>query len=183
MTPNTERDERVRQGDFPVSSAPKDYGRKEDNSMSKDYDDFRAGMLRAAEIARNEFKRAPEAAKGHDCVYMSGYEDACDHLSVAIAQAAVIDSVRIAGAQPDWQYHVSLLLPDGSVDDAALLKIYQVAEHELRHAATRMREACVKVVRSLRHKSETDDSRWNVALYHAEKNLESLTLDQVEQEK
>lgn len=99
----------------------------------KNYDDFRAGMLRAADMARDEFKRAPEAAKGHDCVYMSGYEDACDHLSVAIAQAVVIDSVRIAGAQPDWQYHISLLLPEG-IEDKTLLKIFQVVEHELRAA-------------------------------------------------
>ena len=89
--------------------------------MTKDYDGFRAGMLRAAEMARNEFKRAPEAAKGDDCVWMGGYESACDHLSVAIAQAAVIDSVRIAGAQPDWQYHIALLLPDEGIEDKALL--------------------------------------------------------------
>lgn len=101
----------------------------------KNYDDFRAGMLRAAEIARDEFKRAPEAAKGHDSVYMGGYEDACDHLSVVIAQAAVIDSVRIAGPQPDWQYHISLLFPDG-IEDKTLLKIFQVVEHELRAATT-----------------------------------------------
>lgn len=99
--------------------------------MPDNYDGFRAGMLRAAEMARSEFKRAPEAAKGHDCVYMSGYEDACDHLSIVIAQAAVIDSVRIVGAQPVWQYHISLLLPEG-IEDAVLLKIYQVVEHELR---------------------------------------------------
>lgn len=122
-------------GEFPVSPAPNDYGRKEGNSMPKDYDGFRQGMLRAAEMARNEFKRAPEATKGHDCVYMSGYEDACDHLSVVIAQAAVIDSVRIAGAQPDWQYHIGLLLPEG-IEDEALLKVFQVVEHELRRAAT-----------------------------------------------
>ena len=101
----------------------------------KNYDDFRAGMLRAAEMARNEYKRAPEAAKGHDCVYMGGYEDACDHLSIAIAQAAVIDSVRIAGPQPDWQYHIALLFPDG-IEDKTLLKIFQVVEHELRAATT-----------------------------------------------
>lgn len=118
---------------FPVSPAPNDYGVKEGQSMTKNYDDYRAGMLRAAEMCRNEFKRAPEAAKGHDCVYMGGYEDACDHLSSVIAQAAVIDSVRIAGAQPDWQYHISLLLPDG-IEDETLLKIYQVVEHELRAA-------------------------------------------------
>jgi hypothetical protein len=111
--------------------------------MAKDYDGFRSGMLRAAEMVRNEFKRAPEAAKGHDCVYMSGYEDACDHLSAVIAQVAVIDSVRPAGAQPDWQYHISLLLPEG-VEDAALLKVYQVVEHETRvltDEVTRLREA------------------------------------------
>lgn len=102
--------------------------------MTKNYDDFRAGMLRAVEMCRNEFKRAPEAAKGHDCVYMGGYEDACDHLSAVIAQAAVIDSVRIAGPQPDWQYHISLLLPEG-IEDVTLLKIFQVVEHELRAAA------------------------------------------------
>jgi hypothetical protein len=107
---------------------------QEVNSMTRDYDGFRGGMLRAAEMARNEFKQAPEAAKGHDCVYVSGYEDACDHLSVVIARAAVINSVRPAGAQPDWQYHISLLLPDGEVEDAALLKIFQVVEHELRLA-------------------------------------------------
>lgn len=44
-------------------------------------------------------------------------------------------------------------------------------------AATRMRKACVAAIRGLRHKSETDESRWNVALYHAEKTLESITLD------
>lgn len=121
--------------EVPVSSTPDDYGRKEGNSMPKDYDGFRQGMLRAAEMARNEFKRAPEAAKGHDCVYMSGYEDACDHLSVAIAQAAVIDSVRIPGAQPDWQYHIALLLPEG-IEDDMLLKVFQVVEHELRRATT-----------------------------------------------
>lgn len=104
-------------------------------TTKNNYDSFRTGMLRAAEMCRNEFKRAPEAAEGHSSVYMSGYEDACDHLSAVIAQAAVIDSVRIAGAQPDWQYHIGLLLPDGAVDDAALLKIYQVVEHELRKAA------------------------------------------------
>lgn len=103
--------------------------------MPDNYDAFRAGMLRAAEMCRNEFKRAPDAAKGHDGVYMGGYEDACDHLSSVIAQAAVIDSVRIPGSQPDWQYHIALLLPDGAVDDTALLKIYQVVEHELRKAA------------------------------------------------
>ena len=114
--------------------------------MTKDYDGFRAGMLRAAEMARNEFKQAPEAAKGHDCVYMSGYEDACDHLSAVITQAAVIDSVRPAGAQPDWRYHISLLLPEG-IEDAALLKVFQVVEHELRLARApsdteqRLREA------------------------------------------
>lgn len=118
---------------FPVSPAHDDYGVKEDGSMTKNYDDFRAGMLRAAEMCRSEFRRAPEAAKGHDCVYMGGYEDACDHLSAAIAQAAVIDSVRIAGQQPDWQYHISLLLPDG-IEDVTVLKIYQVVEHELRVA-------------------------------------------------
>lgn len=106
---------------------------QEDKPM-KNYDDFRAGMLRAAQMARDEFKRAPNAAKGHDCVYMGGYEDACDHLSVVIAQAAVIDSVRIAGAQPDWQYHISLLLPE-EIEDTAVLRIYQVVEHELRRAA------------------------------------------------
>lgn len=98
------------------------------------YDAFRAGMLRAALMVRDEFKRAPEASKGEDCVWMGGYESACDHLSVVIANAAVIDSVRIAAAQPDWQYHISLLLPDG-IKDEALLKIYQVVEHELRQAA------------------------------------------------
>jgi len=119
---------------------------QEDTSMTKDYDGFRAGMVRAAEMIRDEFKRAPEAAKGHDSVYMSGYEDACDHLSVVIAQAAVIDSVRIAGAQPDWQYHIALLLPE-EIEDTALLKIFQVVEHELRQAAApsdteqRLREA------------------------------------------
>jgi hypothetical protein len=121
-------------GGFPVSSTSGDYDLKEDDTMTKDYDGFRAGMLRAAEMACNEFKRAPEAAKGHDCIYMSGYEDACDHLSVVIAQAAVIDSVRIAGAQPDWQYHIALLLPENGVDDTALLKIYQVVEREIRRA-------------------------------------------------
>lgn len=120
---------------LPVSPTPNDYVVKEDNLMSTNYDGFRVGMLRAAEMARNEFKRAPEAAKGHDCVYMGGYEDACDHLSAIIAQAAVIDNVRIAGAQPDWQYHISLLLPDG-IDDETLLKIYQVVEHELRAASS-----------------------------------------------
>lgn len=97
--------------------------------------EFKAGMLRAAQMARDEFKRAPNAAKGHDSVYMGGYEDACDHLSIVIAQSAVIDSVRIAGAQPDWQYHISLLLPEG-IEDATVLRIYQVVEHELRRAAT-----------------------------------------------
>jgi hypothetical protein len=47
----------------------------------------------------------------------------------------VIDCVRVAGAQPDWQYHIALLLPEDAIDDAALLKIYQVVEHELRRAA------------------------------------------------
>jgi len=119
---------------------------QEDSSMTKDYDGFRAGMLRAAEMARNEFKRAPEAAKGDDCVWMGGYESACDHLSVVIAQAAVIDSVRIAGAQPDWQYHIALLLPDGGVDDQALLKIYQVVEHELRVAHSTTIQSCIDIV-------------------------------------
>jgi hypothetical protein len=105
-----------------------------DTSMTKDYDGFRSGMLRAAGMARNEFKRAPDAARGEDCIWMGGYESACDHLSAVIAQAAVIDSIRVAGAQPDWQYHISLLLPDG-IEDTALLKIYQVVEHELRAAA------------------------------------------------
>lgn len=117
-----------------ASAGSERLGSQEDKPV-KNYDDFRAGMLRAAEMARNEFKRAPEAAKGHDCVYMGGYEDACDHLSVAIAQAAVIDSVRIAGPQPDWQYHISLLFSDG-IEDTTLLKIFQVVEHELRAATT-----------------------------------------------
>ena len=109
---------------------------QENTSMTKNYDGFRAGMLRAAEMARNEFKQAPDAAKGEDCVWMGGYESACDHLSIVIAQAAVIDSVRIAGAQPDWQYHIALLLPDEGIEDQALLKIYQVVEHELRTVRT-----------------------------------------------
>lgn len=117
-----------------ASAGSERLGSQEDKPV-KNYDDFRAGMLRAAEMARNEFKRAPEAAKGHDCVYMGGYEDACDHLSVAIAQAAVIDSVRMAGPQPDWQYHISLLFSDG-IEDTTLLKIFQVVEHELRAATT-----------------------------------------------
>jgi ferredoxin len=118
--------------------------------MTNSYDGFRAGMLRAAEMARQEFKRAPEAAKGNDCVWMGGYESACDHLSVVIAQAAVIDSVRAAGAQPDWQYHIALLLPDGAVDDQALLKIYQVVEHELAALTAegdRLKEALANYVR------------------------------------
>lgn len=190
--PNTDRDERVRQGDFPVSSAPNDYGRKEDKAMSKNYDDFRAGMLRAAEMARNEFKRAPEAARGHDCVYMGGYEDACDHLSAVITQAAIIDCVRIAGAQPDWQYHISLLLPDDGVEDAALLKVYQVVEHELRDAATRMRDRLVQKVRDrgFSHnpncRSETVGGACSCGaparFDRFIKELQSLTLD-VEQEK
>lgn len=115
----------------------------------KNYDGFRAGMLRAAEIARNEFKQAPEAAKGHDCVWMGGYESACDHLSIVIAQAAVIDSVRIAGAQPDWQYHIALLLPDGGIEDQALLKIYQVVEHELRTARADAIGECVVLAHAM----------------------------------
>jgi hypothetical protein len=120
--------------------------RQEDTSMTKNYDGFRAGMLRAAEMARNEFKRAPEAARGEDCVWMGGYESACDHLSVAIARAGVIDSVRIAGAQPDWQYHIALLLPDEGVEDQALLKIYQVVEHELRMGHCIIIQSCIDVL-------------------------------------
>lgn len=135
--PMTEPNDKQKQEAREVSgfSLPLRLTSQEGNSMSKDYDGFRSGMLRAAEMARSEFKRAPEAAKGHDCVYMSGYEDACDHLSVAIAQAAVIDGVRIAGSQPDWQYHIALLLPDEGIEDDVLLKVYQVVEHELRQAA------------------------------------------------
>lgn len=47
--------------------------------------------------------------------------------------------------------------------------------------ATAMRDACVEKLRGLRHKSEPDDSRWNAALYHAEKQIESLTIDQVQE--
>jgi hypothetical protein len=114
-------------------NAPQRLGHQEDDSMTKNYDGFRAGMLRATEMARDEFKRAPDAAKGENCVWMGGYESACDHLSVVFAQAAVIDCVRAAGAQPDWQYHISLLLPD-AVEDQVLLKLYQIVEHELREA-------------------------------------------------
>lgn len=46
-----------------------------------------------------------------------------------------------------------------------------------RHAH-HMRSACIEAIRSLRHKSETDESRWNVALYHAEKRLESVTIQE-----
>jgi hypothetical protein len=148
---------------------------QEDTSMTKDYDGFRAGMLRAAEMARNEFKRAPEAAKGHDCVYMSGYESACDHLSVIIAQAAVIDSVRIAGAQPDWRYHISLLLPEG-IEDSALLKIYQVVEHELRDArANTIRDAVSQVKSLFRHEGDPADHRdYNNGVEDAWSIVESL---------
>lgn len=176
--------EREKQEAFPGSTTLSDYGRKEDNLMSKDYDGFRSGMLRAAEMARSEFKRAPEAAKGHDCVYMGGYEDACDHLSAVIAQAAVIDSVRIAGSQPDWQYHIALLLPDEGVDDTALLKVYQIVEHELRLAATQMRDKCVEKVLSMgdqwygeakrRGAAFSDKARLTVVIA---KELESLTLE------
>lgn len=52
-----------------------------------------------------------------------------------VRRAEVGVTVCIAGAQPDWQYHIALLLPDGAVGDAVLLKIYQVVEHEIRCAA------------------------------------------------
>jgi len=129
-----------------LNAAPR-LSHQEDASMTKNYDGFRAGMLRAAEMVRDEFKRAPEAAKGHDCVWMGGYESACDHLSIIIAQAAVIDCVRIAGAQPDWQYHISLLLPDGGVEDRALLKIYQVVEHEISTARADAIQECAMLIK------------------------------------
>lgn len=44
------------------------------------------------------------------------------------------------------------------------------------------RSACIEAVRSLRHKSELDDSRWNAALYHAETKLESLTIQEQEKQ-
>lgn len=145
-------------------NSPERLSHQGDNSMTKNYDDFRAGMLRAAEMARDELKRAPEAAQGHDCVYMGGYEDACDHLSLVIAQAAVIDSVRIAGPQPDWQYHISLLLPEG-IEDETLLRIYQVVEHELRAASVQAtpdqaaKEAAEEIIAYL----QPYDLRWGIA--------------------
>lgn len=57
---------------------------------------YRAGMLHAAKICKDEFNRSPYAAKDRSSSYMSGYEDACDHLSVAIEQAAVIDCVSVS---------------------------------------------------------------------------------------
>lgn len=107
---------------------------REANMTSEQYDAFRAGMLRAAEMARDEFKRAPEAAKGEDCVWMGGYESACDHLSVVIAQAAVIDSVPIGERRPDWKYHISLLLPEETPDET-VRGIYCVVEQLLREVA------------------------------------------------
>jgi hypothetical protein len=61
-----------------------------------DADQYRAGMLHAARICKNEFWHSPEVSKNHDGSYMSGYEDACDHLSIAIEQASVIDCVAVA---------------------------------------------------------------------------------------
>lgn len=43
-----------------------------------------------------------------------------------------------------------------------------------------MRSACIKRIRGLRHNSEPDDSRWNAALYHAETQIKSLTLQEQE---
>jgi hypothetical protein len=42
------------------------------------------GIERAANYCADEFKRAPEACANHSSDYMSGYEDVCDHLSIAI---------------------------------------------------------------------------------------------------
>ena len=50
------------------------------------------------------------------------------------------------------------------------------------YAATLMRSACIEAVRSLRHKSESDDSRWNAALYHAETKLEGVTIQEQEKQ-
>lgn len=56
---------------------------------------YQAGMRHAAQICRNEFNRSPEASLNHDSSYMSGYEDACDHLSIAIEQASVISCTQV----------------------------------------------------------------------------------------
>lgn len=61
---------------------------------------------------------------------------------------------------------------------------YVLSSHDGQYArgATTMRSRCVAAVRSLRHKSEPDDSRWNVALYHAETKLKAVTLEQQEKQ-
>jgi hypothetical protein len=119
---------------------------------------------------------------------MGGYESACDHLSVVIAQAAVIDSVRIAGAQPDWQYHIALLLPDEGIQDQALLKIYQVVEHELRTArADAIGEcvaACVDVVslnRECAADSSDEQSKYAYECYAAGAEQSAVTLEQLKE--
>jgi hypothetical protein len=54
-------------------------------STSSDYErGRREGIEDAALLAKKEFWRSPEVAKDHDSIYMGGYEDACDHLSVEI---------------------------------------------------------------------------------------------------
>jgi hypothetical protein len=77
---------------------------------------YRAGMLHAAEICRNEFSRSWEVSKNHDGSYMSGYEDACDHLSIAIEQASVISCARAAATAPAA---LEALLTEGAAEEIA----------------------------------------------------------------
>lgn len=65
-------------------------------------------------------------------------------------------------------------------DDHAATDCIAHLRFRLQRAVTSMRSACVDAIRSLRHKSEPDDSRWNAALYHAETRIESLTLQEQE---
>lgn len=52
--------------------------------MSEETKHYNAGIQAAAQLARSEFWRSPDAARQHDSVWMGGYEDACDHLSAEI---------------------------------------------------------------------------------------------------
>jgi hypothetical protein len=60
-------------------------------------DAYRKGMLHAAQLCRNEFGCGWKVAMQHSdsSGYQSGYEDACDHLSIAIEQAAVISCTPV----------------------------------------------------------------------------------------
>lgn len=54
---------------------------RDESKATSELKGYSRGLRDAAKLAQAEFWRSPELSQNHSSGWMSGYEDACDHLS------------------------------------------------------------------------------------------------------